>query len=83
MGLEPSATEIKSDPIFQVASGFMAAKFLFVAKAVGLFEKLAKGRITTEELAERSRVPRRTMRIFRCPGRFRLSNLIIAETAHS
>jgi hypothetical protein len=42
-GPEPFATEIKPDPIFQVASGFMAAKLLFVANAVGLFENLAKG----------------------------------------
>jgi hypothetical protein len=62
-GPEPFATEIKPDPIFQVASGFMAAKLLFVANAVGLFENLAKGPITIEELAQRSRVPQRTIRI--------------------
>jgi hypothetical protein len=29
--------------IFQIASGFMAAKHLFVANEVGLFEQLADG----------------------------------------
>jgi len=35
--------DVKPDPIFQVASGFLAAKHLFVAVEIGLFEKLAQG----------------------------------------
>ena len=31
--------EVTLDSIFQVASSFMAAKFLFVANEVGLFEQ--------------------------------------------
>ena len=30
-------TELTPEPIFEVASGFMAAKHLFVANEVGLF----------------------------------------------
>ncbi len=33
--------EITPESIFQVASGFMAAKHLFIANEVGLFDQLA------------------------------------------
>jgi hypothetical protein len=56
-------TDVTPDVIFQVASGFMAAKHLFVANEVGLFEHLAHGPATLEELAPRTGVPRRTLRI--------------------
>ena len=56
-------TDVKPDLIFQVASGFMAAKHLFVANEVGLFEKLAEGPASLDELASRTGVPRRTIRI--------------------
>lgn len=49
--------------IFEVASGFMAAKHLFVANEVGLFEKLAEGPATLDELTRRIGIPRRTTRI--------------------
>lgn len=49
--------------IFEVATGFMAAKHLFVANEVGLFEKLAEGPAILDELAERIGIPRRTTRI--------------------
>jgi hypothetical protein len=49
--------------IFQVATGFMAAKHLFVANEVGLFEKLAEGPATLVDLTERVGIPRRTTRI--------------------
>ncbi len=45
--------DVAPDPIFQVASGFMAAKHLFVANEVGLFEQLAGGPATLEALARR------------------------------
>lgn len=43
--------------------GFMAAKHLFVASAIGLFEGLASGPATIDELARKCTVPRRTLRI--------------------
>src|SRR5579885_1370687 len=51
------------DLIMQIATGFMAAKHLFVANEIGLFEHLAGGPATLDELAARSGVPRRTVRI--------------------
>jgi hypothetical protein len=55
--------DVSPEPIFQVATGFMAAKLLFVANEVGLFESLAEGPATLDQLTERTDVPRRTMRI--------------------
>jgi hypothetical protein len=63
MPIRPEAAEVTPDPIVQIASGFMGAKFLFVADAVGLFEALARGPATIEDLAQRRGIPRRTMRI--------------------
>jgi hypothetical protein len=37
---------VTAEPIFQVANGFMAAKYLFIASEVGLFERLAEGPAT-------------------------------------
>ena len=45
------------------AIGFMAAKHLFVAGEVGLFEALAVGPATIEELASRTGVPSRSIAI--------------------
>ena len=56
-------TNVTPDSIFQVASGFMASKYLYVANEVGLFEHLADGPITLDELSQRTGVPRRTIRI--------------------
>src|SRR4051812_42991251 len=56
-------TDVTPDPIFQVASGFMAAKHLFVANEVGLFEQLADGPATLDELAGRTGVARPRLRI--------------------
>ncbi len=56
-------TEITPDPIMRIALGFMAAKHLFVASAIGVFEHLASGPMTLDELAAKSGVPRRTLRI--------------------
>ena len=46
--------EVTPDSIFQVASGFMAAKYLFVGNEVGLFEQLEKGPATLDMLAQRT-----------------------------
>ncbi len=55
--------DVTPDPIMQIASGFLAAKFLFAANDLGLFEGLAEGPATLDEIAQRTRVPRRTLRI--------------------
>ena len=49
------------EPIFQVASGFMAAKHLFVANELGVFTHLAAGPATLDDLAQRVGIPRRTL----------------------
>jgi len=51
------------DPIFQVATGFMASKHLLVANEIGLFTALADGPATLEQIAERTGTPVRTTRI--------------------
>ena len=56
-------TDVTPDSIFQVASGFMASKHLFVANEVGLFEDLAEGPKTLDELSARTGIPERTIRI--------------------
>ena len=55
--------DVTPDLIFQVANGFMAAKHLFVANEVGLFEVLADSPATLDALAGRTGIPRRTLRI--------------------
>jgi hypothetical protein len=56
-------TGVTPEPIVAVATGFMAAKHLFIANEVGLFEQLATGSRTLDDLAAQSGVPRRTLRI--------------------
>src|SRR5450631_2751952 len=48
------AGDISEDPILQLGSGFRAAKLLFVANEVGLFEQLATGPTSLNGLAERT-----------------------------
>ena len=55
--------DVTPDPIFQVASGFMAAKHLFVANAVGVFDQLAAEPATLDTLAARTGVARSRLRI--------------------
>ena len=55
--------DITPDPIMRIALGFMAAKHLFVASAIGLFEGLTGGPATLDELAQKCGVPRRTLGI--------------------
>jgi hypothetical protein len=55
--------DITPDPIMRIATGFMAAKHLFVASEIGVFENLANGPATLDELAAKSGIPRRTLRI--------------------
>jgi O-methyltransferase domain/Dimerisation domain len=56
-------TDVTPDLIFQVANGFMAAKHLFVANEIGLFEALVDAPATLDDLAQRTGTPRRTLRI--------------------
>lgn len=56
-------TDVTPDLILQVANGFMAAKHLFVANEIGLFEALADSPATLDDLAQRTGIPRRTLRI--------------------
>src|SRR2546430_2509297 len=56
-------SELTPDPILQVANGFLAAKHLFVAVEIGLFEKLAQGPANLEQLSQWTGIPRRTLRI--------------------
>jgi SAM-dependent methyltransferase len=55
--------DVTPDLIFQVANGFMAAKHLFVANEVGLFGALEESPAGLDDLAKRTDVPRRTLRI--------------------
>ena len=56
-------TNITPQPIFEVASGFMASKLLFIANEVGLFEHLADGPVSLDELAQRTDVAKVRLRI--------------------
>jgi len=55
--------ELTPDPIMRIALGFMAAKHLFIASEIGVFEKLAGAPATADELATKCGIPRRTLRI--------------------
>src|SRR5918994_2065513 len=50
--------DVTPDLIFQVANGFMAAKHLFVANEIGLFEALGDAPATLDDLAHRTGIPR-------------------------
>ena len=54
---------ITPEPILKIATGFMAAKQLFAASEIGLFEALADGPAGLEELAGKTTVPQRTVGI--------------------
>ena len=55
--------QVTPEAILAVATGFMAAKHLFVANEIGLFSALADGPLSLDELAERTGVPRASVRI--------------------
>jgi len=54
---------ITPEPILNIATGFMAAKQLFAASEIGLFEALADGPASLEELSGKTAVPARTIGI--------------------
>jgi O-methyltransferase domain/Dimerisation domain len=55
--------DITPEPIFQLASGFMAAKHLFSAHEIGLFTALADGPASLDRLAELTGIARPRLRI--------------------
>src|SRR5262245_59251082 len=64
----PAATDAPSgsvtpEPILRLAAGFMAAKHLFAANELGLFEALADSPATLAGLAARTGLTRRAARI--------------------
>ena len=56
-------TEITPEPIFRLATGFMAAKHLFIANEIGLFTALADGPASLDRLAELTGIARPRVRI--------------------
>jgi len=60
--MTPTET-ITPEPILQAVTGFMAAKHLFVANEIRLFELLGNDGCSLEELARRTAIPKRTLRI--------------------
>lgn len=57
------ALDVSPEPIMRIASGFMAAKHLFVANELGLFEALGDGPADLDALAARTWLTRRAVRI--------------------
>jgi hypothetical protein len=55
--------DVTPDPIMKIAMGFTAAKHLFAANEVGLFEGLAAGPASIAELAKKTNIPARTLAI--------------------
>ncbi|MBA3468861.1 MAG: methyltransferase domain-containing protein [Herpetosiphonaceae bacterium] len=54
---------VTPDPIMQLLSGVLAAKYLMVGTETGLFEQLSAEPATLEQLAERLAMPQRTVRM--------------------
>ena len=63
MSAVESPPVVTPEPIFEIATGFMAAKHLFVANEVGLFEQLAGGPATLDDLAQRTGIGTERVRI--------------------
>lgn len=62
--LEPATSvAVTPDSIMQIAAGFMAAKHLFVASELGIFEALADAPADLDALAARTGLTRRAARI--------------------
>jgi hypothetical protein len=55
--------DVTPELIMKIAMGFMAAKHLFAANEIGLFEALGSGPATLDELANKTSVPSRTLGI--------------------
>ena len=61
--IHPESKGVSPDPILRLASGFMAAKHLFAASELGLFEALADAPTTIDGLAARTGLTPRSARI--------------------
>jgi hypothetical protein len=59
----PAQTGVTPDLILQLATSFMATKYLIAAVEVGMFEALADDLLDLDALAARIAIPRRTARI--------------------
>ncbi len=60
---EPTTTSTDPAPIFKIATGFMAAKALFAASELGLFEALAESPARLDALAARCGLTPRATRV--------------------
>jgi len=56
-------TDVTPEPIVRIAQGFMAAKFMFAANELGLFEALSDSPADLDALASRTGLTRRSTRI--------------------
>src|SRR5262249_15854024 len=56
---------VTPEPIMKIAMGFMAAKYLFAATEIGVFDVLARGPVSLEELASSTGISSRTLGIVR------------------
>jgi SAM-dependent methyltransferase len=54
---------VTPEPIMKIAMGFMAAKYLFAATEIGVFNVLARGPASLGELATSTGIPSRTLGI--------------------
>ena len=54
---------VTPEPIMKIAMGFMAAKYLFAATEIGVFDALARGPASLGELATSTGIPSRTLGI--------------------
>jgi SAM-dependent methyltransferase len=61
--IDATPNSVTPEPIMRLASGFMAAKHLFAANELGLFEALADSPTTVDSLAARTGLTRRAVRI--------------------
>ena len=59
----PGTGPVTPDSIMEVARGFMAAKHLFAASSIGIFEALADGPATVAEIATRAGISERAAHI--------------------
>src|SRR4051794_5149403 len=60
---QPTSPAVSPEPIMRIAAGFMAAKHLFAASELGLFEALRDAPATLEALAARTGLTPRSARI--------------------
>ncbi|WP_131744823.1 methyltransferase [Frankia sp. Cppng1_Ct_nod] len=62
-GHNEKPAQVTPESILRISAGYMAAKFLFVASRIGLFEALAHGSRTAAQLGAAVGVPARSARI--------------------